>query len=105
MIRLKLLVGGLFAALLLTSMAMAQELKRNEVSVQGTGLFTKDSDHNGFTQHTTDSGGVLASYRYRINRWVAADGSYGYTRSTQQNLASTSAFNIQSDVHQVTGAL
>src|SRR5262249_15965887 len=106
MLRLKLLVGGLFAALLLASMAMAQELnRRNEVSAQGIGFFTKDSDKNGFTKETRDSGGVLASYRFHINRWIAADGSYGYTRSTQQNRASAGAFDIQSDVHQVTGAL
>src|SRR5262245_35001673 len=105
MVRLELVVRGLFAALLLTSMAMAQELKRNEVSVQGIGFFTKDSDKNGFTQHTTDSGGVLTSYRFHVTRWIAADGSYGYTRSTQQNSTSAGAFNVQSDVHQVTGAL
>jgi opacity protein-like surface antigen len=105
MIRLKMLVGGLFAALLFISPVDAQEPKRNEVSVQGTGFFTKDSENNGFTQHTTDSGGLLASYRLHFNRWLAADGSYGYTRGTWQNFTSAGASNIQSDVHQITGAL
>jgi opacity protein-like surface antigen len=86
-------------------MAGAQELKRNEVSVQGTGFFTKDSENNGLTQHTTDSGGLLTSYRFHFNRWLAADASYGYTRNTQQAVTTAGAFNIQSNVHQLTGAL
>lgn len=101
----KMLVGGLFVTLLSISAATAQEVKRNEVSVQGTGVFTRDTDHNGFNQKTTHSGGLLTSYRLHLNRWLAADGSYGYTRSTQQTLASSKAYNIQSDVHAVTGAL
>lgn len=105
MVRLKMLVGGLFAALLFTSMSMAQELQRHEVSVQGIGFFTKDSDNNGFTQHTTNSGGLQTSYRFHVSRWIALDGSYGYTRSTQQTSTSAGSFNIQSDVHQATGAL
>ncbi|MCI0388223.1 MAG: porin family protein [Acidobacteria bacterium] len=105
MVRLKILVAGLFAALLFTSSSTAQELLRNEVSVQGTGFLTKDSEENGIKQHTTDSGGLLVSYRYHFNRWLAADGSYGYTRNTLQNFTSAGAFNVQANMHQTTGAL
>jgi opacity protein-like surface antigen len=105
MIRLKMLFAGLFVALLLTSSSMAQELLRNEVSVQGAGFLTKDSEENGIRQHTTDSGGLLVSYRYHLNRWLAADGSYGYTRNTLQNFTSAGAFNVQANMHQTTGAL
>lgn len=105
MLRRKMLVTGLFTALLLTSSSMAQEVLRNEVSVQGTGFLTRDSEENGIRQHTTDSGGLLASYRFHFNRWLAADGSYGYTRNTLQNFTSTGAFNVQANMHQITGAL
>ena len=105
MARLKMFVAGLFATLLFAATSMAQELPRNEVSVQGTGFFTKDSDKNGIAQHSTDSGGLLVSYRNRFNNWLGADLSYGYTRDTQQNLTPIGAFNIQSNVHQATGAL
>jgi opacity protein-like surface antigen len=105
MIRLKMLVAGLFVALLFTSSSMAQELLRNEVSVQGTSFLTKDSEENGIKQHTTDSGGLLLSYRYHFNRWLAADGSYGYTRNTQKSLATENELNVQSNIHDVTGAL
>jgi opacity protein-like surface antigen len=100
-----MLFAGLFAALLFTSASMAQEQPRNEVSVQGTGFLTRDSEKNGIKQHTTDSGGLLTSYRFHFNRWLAADGSYGYTRNTLQNFTSTSAFNVQANLHQTTGAL
>jgi len=105
MARLKLLVAGLFATLLFAVTSVAQELPRNEVSVQGVGVFTRDSDKNGITQNTTDSGGLLVSYRNRFNSWLGADLSYGYTRNTQQNLTPIGSFNVQSNVHQTTGAL
>jgi opacity protein-like surface antigen len=105
MVRLSRLVGGLFAAILFTSAVMAQEIERNEISVQGVGFFTKDSHNDGVRQHTTNSGGLLTSYRYRFNQWLAADGSYGYTRNTQRNVTLAGAFDVQSNVHQITGAL
>jgi outer membrane immunogenic protein len=106
MIKFKTLVAGTFAAFLLASVSMAQELPKNEASIQGVGSFTNDTTGNGIRQHTTDSGGLLASYRYRFNRWFAADGSYGYTRNTFQNFGpGGGGLNVQSNVHQITGAL
>src|SRR5262249_32113285 len=105
MVRLKTLVAGLFASLLFSSSSTAQELPRNEMSVQRTGFLTNDSKGNGIRQQTTDSGGIVASYRFHFNSWLAADGSYGYTRNTLWNLTSAGVFNVQSNVHQATGAL
>src|SRR5215813_11006129 len=105
MTRLKILVAGLFATALFAATSIAQELPPNEVSVQGIGFFTKDSNNNGVTQHTTDSGGLLVSYRNRFSRLFGADLSYGYTRSTQQNFAQVGGFNVQSNIHETTAAL
>ncbi|MBO0862918.1 MAG: porin family protein [Chloracidobacterium sp.] len=109
MIRPKVLGTGLFATMLFavisTSMAQAQELPPNEVSVQGIGFFTKDSNNNGVVQHTTDSGGFLVSYRNRFSRLFGADLSYGYTRNTQLNFTSVGGARVQADVHQTTAAL
>jgi opacity protein-like surface antigen len=105
MIRKKTIVAGLAATFLLSVLGLAQEIPRNEVSVQGTGFFTKDSDNNGIKQHTTDSAGLLTSYRFHFTPWLAADGSYGYTRNTLQNFTSAGAFNVQANLHQATGAL
>src|ERR1700722_578360 len=109
MIRARKVGLGIVGLLLSVSAASAQAgeggwLSRNEVSVQGTGFFTKDSQGNGLSQHSTDTGGVLVGYRFHFNSWLAADASYGYARNTQENFTSGS-FNVQANVHQATGAL
>jgi opacity protein-like surface antigen len=86
MIRAKMLVTGILGAVLvLASTARAQEdgFMRHEVAVQGTGFFTKDSQQNGISQHSTNTGGFLVNYRFHIN------GNFG----------------IQANVHQATGAV
>ncbi len=100
----KISVGMCLAILLSVSGATAQE-QRQEVSIQGTGFFTKDSNGNGVNQHATDTGGLLVSYRYHFNRWLAADASYGYDRNTQQSASSTGRRNLESNLHQATGTL
>src|SRR5215813_14761437 len=105
MTRTKILVAGLFATFVFAATSTAQELPRNEVSVQGTGFFTKDSDNNGIIQHSSDSGGLLVSYRNRFSRLFGADLSYGYTRNTQLNFTSAGASRVQSDIHETTAAL
>jgi len=81
--------------------AVAQET-RSEVSVQGTGFFTKESDGNGVQDHVTNTGGFLIGYRYNINRWLAAEANYGYDRNTQTYFGSGLG-RVQSNVHQITG--
>jgi len=81
--------------------ATAQEM-RSEISVQGTGFFTKDTDGNGISRHATDTGGFLIGYRYNFNRWLAAEANYGYDRNTQAYFGSTPA-RVQSNIHQITG--
>ncbi len=106
MLTKKMLVSGLLGVvLLLASSARAQDFTHNEVNVQGTGFFTKDSQQNGTFQHSTDTGGVLVNYRFHFNSWLAAEASYGYQRNTQQNFTPGGEFGIQTNVHQATGAL
>jgi len=104
----KTVVLAVFSLLLLGSSAVfAQEgpaWTHGEVSIQGTGFFTKDSQGNGISQHSTDTGGFLIGYRYHFNRWFAAEANYGYARNTQQNLTVGGPFNVQANVHQATGA-
>ena len=64
-------VVGLLALLSLT--AAAQEI-RSEVSVQGTGFFTKDSEGDGVRNRATNTGGLLFGYRYNFNRWACGRG-------------------------------
>jgi opacity protein-like surface antigen len=90
------------AAAVLVGVASAQEFK-SEVSVQGTGFFTKNSDGNGVRNQATKTGGVLVGYRYNINRWLAAEANYGYARNTQSYFGSV-ASRVQANVHEVTGS-
>ena len=99
--------SNIFVALgiaLLTTIAAAQE-SRSEISLQGTGFFTKDATGNGNLQRGSNTGGFLVGYRHHLNRWIAAETVYGYDRNTQQFFAPSSVARIQSNVHQATGGL
>jgi outer membrane immunogenic protein len=89
---------------LLSTGVIAQEI-RSEVSVQATGFFTKDTNGNGIRQSSSDSGGVIAGYRYHINRWLAADGNYGWSHTRQTFAAPSGLAGISSNVHEITGDL
>jgi len=110
--------------LLLSITAVAQQM-RSEISIQGTGFFTKDVEVETFdpafngeigtSQHATNTGGLLVGYRYNIIRWLAAEVNYGYARNTQmfQSIFTGTCFlicpgyppgNTQYDVHQFTGS-
>lgn len=90
---------------LFTAFTVAAQENRSEISVQGTGFFTRDSSGNGSSYSTTDTGGVLATYRYHLKPWLSAEGAYGIDRDTQKYFASATNFRIQSDIHQATAAL
>jgi opacity protein-like surface antigen len=89
-------------AIMLGAAAVAQE-SRSEVSLQGTGMFTKNTTGQGTTQRATETGGFLVGYRYHFNRWLAAEGVYGYGRNSQDFFATSGFGRIQSNVHQATG--
>ncbi len=92
----------LAAGFLLSLSATAQEV-RSEISVQGSGFFTKDSNGEGILQQGTETGGVLAGYRYHINRWLSAEAAYGWNRDSQLFSTPGGFARIQADVHQATG--
>lgn len=95
-------LAAILAVIFLTAItAMSQEV-RNEVSVQATGFFTRDSNGQGISQRATESGGVLAGYRYRINRWLSAEANYGYNRNSEQYFSSSGAARIQANVNSIT---
>ena len=81
--------------------AVSQEA-RNEVSVQAAGFFTKDSNGRGISEKTTQSGGILAGYRRRINRWFSAEADYSYNRNTEQYFSSSGVSRIQANVSSIT---
>ena len=91
-------------ASLLSLDAAAQEV-RSEISLQGTGFFTKDSTGQGTTQRGTQTGGFMVGYRYHLNRWLAAESVYGYGRNTQEYFGSAGLSRVQANIHQATGGV
>jgi opacity protein-like surface antigen len=89
--------------ILLTLGATAQE-SRSEVSLQGTGFFTQDTNGRGTSRSTTNTGGFLLGYRYHFNRWLSGEANYGYDRDTQRYFSTGGLSRVQSDVHTVTAA-
>jgi len=81
--------------------AIAQE-NRSEISLQGTGFFTKDTNGQGISRTTTNTGGFLLGYRYHINRRLAAEANYGFDRDTQRYFSTGGFSRVQSDVHTAT---
>src|SRR5207244_4171335 len=80
----RLVFTAFTSVLLLTISALSQEIMSNEVSVQGTGFFTKDTTGNGILRTTSNTGGLLVGYRYHFNRWLSAEANYGFDRDTQK---------------------
>jgi opacity protein-like surface antigen len=85
------------------SLAVAAQENRSEISVQGGGMFPMSTSGNGTSYSATESGGVLGTYRYHVNHWISVEGAYGYNMNTQKYALSSSAFRIQSGIHQFTG--
>src|SRR5467141_2217274 len=90
--------------ILLTLSGTAQE-SRSDISLQGTGFFTRDASGQGISRTTSDTGGFMVGYRYNINRWLAAEGNYGFDRNTQRYFGSFGESRVQANVHAVTGDL
>src|SRR6267143_5936693 len=89
---------------LLTLSAAAQE-SRSDISLQGTGFFTRDTSGQGISRTTSDAGGFMVGYRYHINRWLSAEGNYGFDRNTQRYFGSFGESRIQANAHSATGDL
>ena len=96
----RLLLAGLIS--LVPIVAAAQEI-RSEVSVQGTGIFTQEANGRGMRETATETGGVLAGYRYHINRWLSAEAVYGWNRNSQEFTSAAGSGRVQADVHQAMG--
>ena len=99
----RVVVVTLGIAVCLSLAASAQE-NRSEISLQGTGLFTRSTTGNGVVYSATDSGGFLGTYRYHLNHWISVEGAYGYSVDTQKYSNLSGAFRIPSGIHNFTGS-
>jgi outer membrane immunogenic protein len=95
-----ILLGGSLAAL----PAFAQEAGRSEVSVQALGSFVKSTTDNGVQQSATDSGGVLANYRFFFTSDNGVEVNYGYSLNTQTYGLPTGPFGVKAHQDEVSAA-
>ena len=80
----------------------AQEI-RNEVTVQGSGFFQKQTTNGGVTNGPSNSGGVMAGYRFNLKNWLAFEGDYDYFRNHESLQASSGKTSVPTNVHAATG--
>lgn len=81
--QVKRIVVVLSLMLVMGSLVWAEEAK-NEVTIQGSGFFTKKSTGKGVEDKPTYSGGFLAGYRYNLNHRFALEADYDYFRNSQK---------------------
>jgi opacity protein-like surface antigen len=100
--RTAIVLAGLVILFLFSLGAAVGQESRSEISLQGTGFFTKDTNGQGISRSTTDTGGFLVGYRYHFNRWLSAEANYGWNRDTQKYSSVGGFSRIQSDAHTAT---
>jgi opacity protein-like surface antigen len=92
------------AALLCLPAFSQEEGGRSEASVQFFGAFVKGTVQNGVRQTSSDSGGVLASYRFFFSNHHGVEANYGYSRSTQSYDFGLGPAGVSANQHEWTGA-
>lgn len=75
-------------------------LKRSEASAQFFGTFVKGTTQDDIRQSSSDSGGILSSYRFFFTDHHGVEVNYGYSRSTQ----TYNALGVSSNQHEISAA-
>lgn len=96
-------IGIMLSVVFLLALGASAQESRSEISVQGSGFFTKDTTGQGTTERSTNTGGFLVGYRYNLKRWLAAEAVYGYDRNSQHYFSTGGFSRVQANVHQATG--
>jgi len=98
---MKKLTGLIFIFNLLGIASWAQEVK-NEVTVQGSGFFQKQTTNSGITNDPSNSGGVNVGYRRNLTKWFAVEGDYDYFRNHQTFETGSGTTFVPTNVHAAT---
>jgi outer membrane immunogenic protein len=104
MIRTGNLAAVLMAVGVASLPAYSQEFNKSEVTVQAFGSFVTSTTANGVSQSATDSGGVLANYRFFFSQSHGVEVNYGYSLNTQTYGPESGPLGIKSDDHEVSAA-
>ena len=98
---LTMLVAG---AASLAVPAYAQPEGRQEASVQALGSFLTTTTQNGIDHNETNSGGVLASYRFFFSKHHGVEANYSWSRNTLSYASSDGSLGVKTNSHEVSGA-
>jgi outer membrane immunogenic protein len=98
-----MLMAGV-ASIALPAYAQSEEGGRQEVSVQAFGSFVTTTTQNGINNTATNSGGVLASYRFFFSEHQGIEANYGYALNTQNYNSPAGAIGVNTNSHEVSGA-
>jgi outer membrane immunogenic protein len=107
MLRMKAISVLVLGGALLSLPAFSQDENpqyKSEASVQAFGSFVKSTVDNGVGQNATDSGGVLASYRFFFNNNHGVEVNYGHSLNTQSYGLSSGPLGVNSHSHEATAA-
>jgi outer membrane immunogenic protein len=94
------LIAGV-ASMALPAFSQSESPEKNELSVQAFGSFVKSTTANGVQNSVSNSGGVLASYRYFFDVHNGVEANYGYALNTQSFLSSSGAVGVKNYSHEI----
>ncbi len=94
-------LGLAFILVLISVSAWAQEDKY-EVTVQGSGVFPKQTAKGALTNKPTSSGGVMVGFRTNLSNRFAVEGDYDYFRNSQKFSGVSGVTRVPMNVHAVT---
>jgi len=97
-----LLAGA--AAVALPAYGQTEGTSRQDVAVQAFGSFVTGTTDKGIDNTVTNSGGVLASYRFFFSRHQGVEANYGYSRNTQSYFSPSGDLGVSSNNHEISGA-
>lgn len=81
-----------------------QSIARHQITVQGSGVFTRKVTVQGVTYRPTSSGGGMVGYRFNFSRFLGAEVEYDFFRNTQKFETSSTLLSLRTNVHAATGS-
>jgi opacity protein-like surface antigen len=92
------------ASLALPAYSQTEGPARQDVAVQAFGSFVATTTQNGIDNSATNSGGVLASYRFFFGAHHGVEANYGYALNTQSYASTNGVVGVKAYAHEVSGA-
>ena len=100
---LTMLVAGM-GAIAIPAIAQTEVPPRQDVAVQAFGSLVTTTTQNGMDDKATNSGGILASYRYFFSTHHGVEADYGYSLNTQKYVSSSGVTGVNTNSHESSGA-